>query len=131
LSTLHTNSAAGAIVRLQDMGIENYLIGATLRGVVSQRLVRTICAKCQGADGRPGCSRCRGSGYSGRLVTYEILEVSDDVRRSIDTSGSESNIEQQAINDGMVQLRRHASGLVARGVTTEAEVARVVELMRS
>lgn len=131
LSTLHTNSAAGAIVRLQDMGIENYLISATLRGIVSQRLVRTICTKCMGATDHTSCSQCHGSGYSGRSVTYEILEVSEDVRRAIDASATEGDIQKQAILAGMTQLCEHAESLVTRGITTPAEVARVIELMRS
>ncbi len=130
LSTLHTNSAAGAITRLQDMGIENYLVSATLRGVISQRLIRTTCKACHGVVAETSCSHCRGTGFSGRRVTYEILEVSDELKRSIDTALPQTAIEKQAENDGMQALRKHAYSLVERGITTSAEVARVIELAK-
>lgn len=130
LSTLHTNSAAGAITRLQDMGIENYLVSATLRGVISQRLIRTTCKACHGIVAEASCSHCRGTGFSGRRVTYEILEVSDELKRSIDTALPQTEIEKQAENDGMQALRKHAYSLVERGITTSAEVARVIELAK-
>lgn len=127
LSTLHTNNAAGAISRLRDMGIESYLLEATLRGVISQRLLRSVCTTCSGAAGA-GCKTCHESGFSGRRVTYEILEVTEQVRQAISDGLPEGDIEVLANANGMQSILAHAHSLVARGLTTMSEVARVVDL---
>jgi general secretion pathway protein E len=130
LSTLHTNSAIGAISRLQDMGIEGYLLEATLRGVVSQRLLRRACFSCHGSKvtDTVACPSCRGTGFHGRQVTYEILEITDDIRRAIVSSTLQKDIELIAREGGMLPVRDHADRLVRDGVTTKAEIARVVDL---
>lgn len=130
LSTLHTNSAIGAISRLQDMGIEGYLLEATLRGVVSQRLLRRACSTCHGSKvtDMVACPSCRGTGFHGRQVTYEILEITDDIRQAIVSSTMQKDIELIAREGGMLPIRDHADRLVRDGVTTKAEIARVVDL---
>jgi general secretion pathway protein E len=125
LSTLHTNSAAGAVTRLRDMGIEDYLIGATVKGIVGQRLLRRICS-CQAEAAADGCDKCGGSGYSGRTVTHEIVEVSDALARLISGGAGEEALTDHLRGLGVKTLAEHARGLAQRGVTTAAEVARAV-----
>jgi general secretion pathway protein E len=132
-STLHTNSAAGALTRLVDMGIDGYLIGATIRAVVAQRLVRTTCIECQGANrapvtgNDPACSRCRGTGYSGRTVIYEIMEVSRELGAMISKGATEEELRDHARLSGILSMTKHAEKLVAQGITTREEVQRVLE----
>jgi general secretion pathway protein E len=125
LSTLHTNSAAGAVTRLRDMGIEDYLIGATVKGIVGQRLLRKICT-CRAEAGADGCDKCGGSGYSGRTVTHEIVEVSDALARLISGGAGEEALTDHLRGFGVKTLAEHAHGLAQSGVTTAAEVARAV-----
>ena len=129
LTTLHTNSAAGALTRLTDMGIEPYLIAATVRGIAAQRLVRTHCRSCSG-HGVSGaaCKACGGSGYSGRTVVYEILEVSPKIASMVNSAAQESDIFEQARNEGMTTLAEHGMKLVGEGRTSAQEVARAVRL---
>jgi general secretion pathway protein E len=132
-STLHTNSAAGALTRLLDMGVDGYLIGATIRAVVAQRLVRKLCPRCGGhaREGSNGsgkiCEACRGTGYSGRTVTYEILEVTPDLRALIGEGASEDQLQRQVRARGSASMADHAELLVARGLTSREEVQRVLE----
>ena len=145
-STLHTNDAAGAITRLQDMGVESYLISSSMLGVQAQRLVRRVCTECaetldmtgdeaevlglKPEDMHPvrrgkGCERCADTGYRGRVGLYELLNMSDEIRHLI-TSGADANvIRQQAIREGMVTLREDALDKLRRGLTTPEEVVRV------
>lgn len=127
-STLHTNSASEAITRLRDMGIEPYLIAATLRGVVAQRLLRSCCPNCRlkGED-ESTCTQCNGSGFSGRTVCYEILMGSKEFSESISSGLSSGDLENQAKHFGMVGLQDHARSLIAANKTTHAETARVLE----
>ncbi len=125
LSTLHTNSAVGAITRLRDMGIEDYLIGATVKGIVGQRLVRKICA-CQGAARFPACTHCGGSGFAGRTVTHEIVDVRDNVALLISEGVHEESLQNLLQADGMQTIAQHAQELVRLGVTSPGEVARTV-----
>jgi general secretion pathway protein E len=125
-STLHTNSAAGALTRLLDMGIDGYLIGATVRAVAAQRLLRKVCAGCGGAGGAD-CPSCHGSGYSGRTVTYEILEITPDLAAMISAGATEASLQARAQAQGMQPMARHAADLIASGTTTVEEVARVLE----
>jgi len=145
-STLHTNDAAGAITRLQDMGVDGYLISSSVLCVQAQRLVRRICNDC----GEPhtitadeeqilqinaahyphvrrgkGCERCGETGYRGRIGLYELLVMSDTIRHEI-AIGSDSNvIRAQAIKEGMKTLRQDALEKLAAGMTTPEEVVRV------
>jgi general secretion pathway protein E len=123
LSTLHTNSAAGALTRLLDIGVDGYLIGATIRAVVAQRLVRRSCAGCGGA----GCAACHGSGYAGRTVTYEIMEVGRELATMISAGATEAELHTRALAQGLVPMAAHAGRLAAAGTTTTSEVRRVLE----
>jgi general secretion pathway protein E len=125
LSTLHTNSAAGAVTRLRDMGIEDYLIGATVKGIVGQRLLRKTCL-CQKLSMQAGCADCGGSGYSGRTVTYEIVEVTDPVARMISNGSPEEGILDELCRLGVKTMKEHARSLAECNVTTLAEIARAV-----
>jgi type IV pilus assembly protein PilB len=144
-STLHTNDAPSSIARLLDLGLEPFLVTATLEGIVAQRLVRTICTRCKEAftpteemllqlgltpdqiGGRTfyrgtGCDFCRGTGYSGRIGIYEIMILDDNLRDLIMKRSSTNVIRQAARKRGMRSLRQ--SGLLAiyDGVTTIEEV---------
>jgi general secretion pathway protein E len=145
-STLHTNDAAGAVTRLQDMGIESYLISSSLIATMAQRLVRKVCEHCaetyplsqEEADilavnpqqyphvrrGR-GCERCATTGYRGRLGLYELLLVSDNVRHVIGSGGDANQIRNQATQEGMRTLRQDALEKLSQGITTPEEIVRV------
>ena len=147
LSTLHTNSAAGAIVRLQEMGVPSYLISSALLGVVAQRLVRKICPYCQtdleveGEDalklsggkekklllhrGR-GCNLCHKTGYRGREAVNEVLVIDDDIRSLILKNATERELTTTAKEKGMSTLEENALRKVATGITTLEEMYRVV-----
>lgn len=151
-STLHTNDAAGAITRLGEMGIEPFLTASTLVGVVAQRLVRILCPHCRwpleagaaelleaapdfpiapGEDRvkiyRPaGCVRCGGTGYRGRTGVFELLVVSEPIRRLVLSRASASEIRETAIREGMVTMRQNGFQKVREGITSVEEVLRVV-----
>lgn len=129
LTTLHTNSAAGAVTRLRDMGVEEYLIAATLRGVIAQRLVRVLCP-CgkseEGGSSGAACHSCAGQGYSGRRAIYEILRMSPALSAALEARASEAEIEEQAIADGMITVAACAERLVREGVTDRKEISRVL-----
>jgi len=145
LSTLHTNDAPSAITRLRDIGMDAYLIAATIRLVIAQRLTRKICGACrqphpltseesraiqalcpeaggwsyqQGA----GCGNCNRTGYWGRTAALEFLEISDSLRDSIGTGRAEYAIRQQAMEQGMQPLIRNGLEKASRGITSAAEV---------
>lgn len=96
LSTLHTNDAISTITRLKDMGIDLYLISASLIGVISQRLVKKTCVYCQGE----GCEKCKKSGYLGRTIVYEILQIDDEIRTYINDLNKWDQIRKIAIERG-------------------------------
>jgi general secretion pathway protein E/type IV pilus assembly protein PilB len=145
-STLHTNDAAGAYMRLCDMGVEPFLVASTVEGVMAQRLVRKLCANCRetyqpkrgelpedfpidrlaGKLWRPGgCEQCRGTGYRGRMGIYELL-VSNQEIRDLSTRRAPSNlIKEAAIRAGMQTLRCDGWDKVLAGTTTVDEVLRV------
>src|SRR6185295_19951304 len=100
---LHTNSAAGAIARLMDMGIEPYLISSSLIAVVAQRLVRLLCKDCQGQ----GCHNCYQKGYKGRSGLYELMPLNEEMRRLIARKASTDEIETLAGHFGMTLLRQN------------------------
>lgn len=147
LSTLHTNSAAGAIVRMLDMDIEPFMLSGTLTGIVAQRLVRRLCRACrepiEALDETSaqflgtrttdstvyravGCDRCGGTGYMGRTVVEEALLVNRAVRRLIRTGAPEEQIDAVARESGMVPLRESAVRLVLAGETTVDEAIRSI-----
>jgi type IV pilus assembly protein PilB len=146
LSTLHTNDAAGAITRLDDMGIEPFLISSSVILTCAQRLVRRICTNCREEfvpepemierlgvsldDGAvfyhgAGCDRCKGRGYLGRVAIIEALPVSEAIRRLIIKRASAAVIKNQAVSEGMKSLRMAGISKAAEGVTTLEEVWRV------
>ncbi len=147
-STLHTNDAASAITRLVDLGVAPYLIGATVIGVLAQRLVRTLCPACKQPDPattretlqqvtrpwklsgeirpyRPvGCLDCRMTGYRGRAGLYELLGVTEAARAAIHPLPDAARLRAQALADGLRPLRVAGAMKVAEGVTTIEEVLR-------
>jgi general secretion pathway protein E len=129
LSTLHTNSAAGAVTRLLDMGAEDYLLASTLVGVLAQRLVRKRCHSCLGQTSRQSsdhCKVCNGSGFSGRTAVHELLRVSDDIEALIARRAATRAIHAAAVSGGMSSLWSSGLELVKSGSTTLAELNRVV-----
>lgn len=129
LSTLHTNDAVGSFSRLRDMGIEPFLLEATVRGVIAQRLVRQCCVKCRGkGNGDFACTSCGGSGFKGRRATYEILEISEGLRDAIVSGAQQDVLHRIAREDGMVRMRDHAFALATTGATTHAEAIRVIDM---
>ena len=139
VSTLHTNSAASTITRLEDMGIEPYLLADALVGVIAQRLVRRLCPECKKPRKATeeekillnievdrevqvyqpcGCSKCDNVGYKGRIGVYEIMEVTHDLKRVIAKNGNADMIKQKALEEGMSTLRMSATQCVLEGITT-------------
>ncbi|MBF8724562.1 GspE/PulE family protein [Pseudomonas putida] len=123
LSTLHTNDACAAIIRLQELGVADYLIKATLIAVMAQRLVRTLCRQCQGREA-VSCRMCRGTGFHGRTGLFELLEPSDNLRALIGPHTDLAQLRRQAQADGLVDLRRCGEAKVACGQTLADEVLR-------
>jgi len=146
-STLHTNDAAGAVSRLLEMGVEDYLLASSLLGVLAQRLVRKVCEKCRrsaeitptvqrelGGDGTPvqvyegtGCEDCAQTGYRGRSGIFELLQMNDVIRPLILKRSSADMIKDAAVQQGMRTLREDGWHKVRTGVTTVAEVVRVTQ----
>jgi general secretion pathway protein E/type IV pilus assembly protein PilB len=122
-STLHTNDAPGAVIRLLDLGVEPFLVAAALRAVVAQRLVRRICPTCGGppAPVRP-CPECAGTGYRGRVGIFELLVVDDKVRELIQTGAGATRLRQQARAGGMRTLREDGLRKAREKATTVEEV---------
>ena len=152
-STLHTNDAPSAVVRLLELGVPDYLLEATLNGVLAQRLVRTLCPACKAPGGdlsdevwdsiggawkiakpalvyRPvGCPECRQTGYRGRTGIYELLTVSEGFGRLIRESGEMHALRRQSVADGMKPLRIAGAMKVVEGVTTADEVLKVTSAL--
>ena len=140
-STLHTNDAPSAITRLTDMGMENYLITSSVVAVLAQRLVRVICEHCKGESGTRiapdgntvvcyagrGCELCFGSGYSGRMGIFELMELGDEIRQLIMRNADAASITNVARRNGMRNLREDGWLKVMNGVTTADEVMRVTQ----
>jgi len=146
LSTLHTNSAAGAIPRLLEMGVEAYLLASTLVAVVAQRLLRKLCPHCAAPDPEPdrkelralgltvkdaqrlrrpvGCEQCGGSGYAGRRAVAEVLAVTPTVAGLIGVAEGRAGIAEAARSEGMVLMEEDARELVLRGETSLTEAVR-------
>lgn len=123
LSTLHTNDAASAVVRLLDLGIEPYLVSSSLSTVLAQRLVRTIHRACSGV----GCAECVSTGFKGRTGLFELLLLDDAIRQMVCERASVVCIKQSAQRSGMTTLREAGRRLVASGATTMPEVDRVID----
>lgn len=121
-STLHTNDCASAVTRLVDLGVEPFLVSASLTQVLAQRLVRTVHRPCSGN----GCAECLHSGYLGRVGVFEHFVVDSAIREIITKAGSLQLLQDAAKRNGMKTLEEEARRLVREGVTTETEFARVV-----
>ncbi|MBT7308985.1 MAG: type II/IV secretion system protein [Gammaproteobacteria bacterium] len=148
-STLHTNDAAGAITRLEDMGVEPYLLSSSVLAILAQRLVRRVCPHCREetspteeecrvleitrselpiiSRGR-GCERCGESGYRGRIGLYELLTIPDSIRNAINESQDASSIRTIALQEGMRTLRQDGVDKIQQQLTTPEEVLRVTRL---
>lgn len=149
LSTIHTNDAVGTIERLEDIGVEPYLIATALRAVISQRLVRRICPKCKKSYEATaeevrrlglstehkhifyrgeGCADCFNTGYRGRIGVFEILEITPEIRPLISRQAGRPAIEQElaSTHSEFKTLRENAIQLVEEGITTAEEVQRVI-----
>jgi general secretion pathway protein E len=130
LATLHTNDAPSAIPRLVDIGIEPYLITSSLMGVLAQRLVRRRCVTCKGTFADPvtglRCEGCYGTGYKGRLAVYELMPMTDQIRRVTAERADATLLTEAARASGFRTMRDDAMEKVAAGLTDEAEVYRVL-----
>ncbi|MBE1291347.1 MAG: type II secretion system protein GspE [Rhodobacteraceae bacterium] len=146
-SSLHANGSVGAVVRLRDLGVEDYLIAATLRGVIAQRLLRRLCPECRRSQAPTdeeaaqfvrhglsvpeqinvavGCASCDGAGYAGRVGIFEMVDVGDALRAAIDAGASEAALKEVALRETET-LAGQGLMQVARGETSLHEVQRVV-----
>ena len=151
LSSLHATDGVGALLRFTDMGIEGFLIASSVIGIVAQRLVRKTCDGCKvpsppnaeeiefaASLGVPapaelfhgqGCSRCNGTGYYDRLGVFEVLTMTDEIKRLVIGKSSHKEILEAAVKAGMVPLRLDAWDKIVGGVTTVAEVLRSVYII--
>ncbi len=146
-SSLHANGSLGSVVRLRDLGLDDFLIASTLRGVIAQRLLRRLCAECKSghapsaSEGEyfsrhglavpeqiwapKGCAQCENSGYSGRVGIFEMVEVTEELRQAIDDGVSETELKHQALS-AADSLTGQGLGEVSAGTSSLAEVLRVV-----
>ena len=156
LSTLHTNDAATALPRLIDMGIEPFLVASTVNIIIGQRLVRKICEKCKASSiktfdemaklfaadvvkkhfgdtkeirvyGGTGCEVCHTTGYSGRIGIFEILELSEEIKKLITQKADSDMIAKKAIEEGMATMMEDGLDKIQLGITTIEEVMRVTK----
>ena len=156
LSTLHTNDAATALPRLIDMGIEPFLVASTVNIIIGQRLVRKICEKCKASSIKPfdemaklfaadvvkkhfgdtkeirvyggtGCEVCHTTGYSGRIGIFEILELSEEIKKLITQKADSDMIAKKAIEEGMATMMEDGLDKIQLGITTIEEVMRVTK----
>jgi general secretion pathway protein E len=153
LTTLHTETAAAAVPRLLDLGVENFLLKSTLRAAIAQRLVRQLCDRCKAprpltaddlaADPRfaalgfqggeivhdpKGCERCGGTGYRGRVGIFEILELTEELRSLIGTRADSVTLDTAAVKAGMTTMVDDGIAKCRAGVTSAAEVLRVTAI---
>src|SRR5207247_3971683 len=133
LSTLHTNDAPSAVSRLTDMGIEPFLVASAVDCVVAQRLARKLCESCKkpseempGAFEPEGCVRCGGTGYKGRVGLFEVMTVTSEMHHLIVERASVEAMSELAVAQGMRRLRDDGMDKVHAGITSMAEVARVI-----
>ena len=130
-TTLHANDSCSAVFRMLEMGVEPYLLSATLNGVVAQRLVRKLCPHCKqiredGTYSAGGCENCRSTGYSGRLALHEIFRVDKNLRALILNSRNLDEIRSAAIENGLKTLADDAHEKIRAGLTTVDEIQRVL-----
>jgi type IV pilus assembly protein PilB len=153
LSTLHTDNAPSVVTRLMDLGAESYVIASALVGVVAQRLVRRLCVHCRRQYTPPadvlrslniaeadaaaipfyksvGCDQCNHTGYRGRIGIYEVMKVTDKLRRLITIKSTEDQLREAAVGGGMITLGEDGLAKVKSGITTPEELLRVVTEVR-
>ena len=148
LSSIHANDAVGVLFRLVDLGVEPYLISSTLVGIVAQRMIRRICPNCRAASqpsveeqiayaeemkeqpttfySGAGCNLCANTGYRGRTGLFELLVMSEEIRRMLLSNASSSEIKTQALKEGLVTMKRDGMLKVKEGITSVSEVLRSV-----
>ena len=151
LATLHAPTAAGAVQSMLNLGVQPHFFASSFRGVIAQRLVRTLCPKCRVGldlseapmtfddvrpwlgqyDGRQlftatGCDQCGKSGYAGRTGVFEVLNVTPTIRRLVNAHAPSKELEQLAVGEGMFEFRRAGLLKVAQGQTNTEEIVRVV-----
>lgn len=155
-STLHTNDCASTVGRIVDIGVPGYMVSSSLTMVVAQRLMRRLCVHCKEEDPEAkkdkqflikngfdqdeidaikilrakGCSKCNGKGYKGRVAVYEIMEVTEAVKKAITAQVPEDQLRKTAIKEGMVTLRQDALQKVKDGVSTMSEVLKNTALVK-
>lgn len=148
VSTVHTNGSAATITRLEDMGIESYLLADSITGIIAQRLVRRLCPDCKetryadevemkllGLEGQKprkicvphpgGCPKCNGTGYYGRIGIYEIMEMTSHLKQIVAKSLGTKELEEEARKEGLRTLRDNAAAYVLDGVTSISEMLKV------
>ncbi|MEG1942425.1 MAG: ATPase, T2SS/T4P/T4SS family, partial [Angelakisella sp.] len=143
LSTLHTNDAVSTIVRLEDMGVQPYLLASSLVGVIAQRLVKKVCPHCveeytideatrqqlglktSSLRRGHGCHLCNGTGYKGRIAIHEVFPVDRTVRQMINHSANMDDVYDYALEQGMVTLGAEARRLTEAGITTVEELRKI------
>jgi type IV pilus assembly protein PilB len=146
-TTLHTNDAPSSIARLLDLGVEPFLLTATIEGVVAQRLIRKICERCKtpyeptesqlselgltldDVKGKKffygtGCDKCNNTGYRGRLGLYEIMLFNDEIRELVMANASTNVLRSASVKNGMTLLRQNGLAAIYDGVTTIEEVVK-------
>jgi len=156
LSTLHTNDSATSLPRLIDLGVEPFLIASTVNTIIAQRLVRKICEKCRFSEIIPlpdiqkllppdivaqtfpqngdirlykgkGCAICHSTGYQGRIALFEVLEISETIKKLITDQADATTIYKEAQKEGMQTMLRDGIEKVIAGVTTLEEIVRVTK----
>ena len=148
VSTVHTNGSAATITRLEDMGIESYLLADSITGIIAQRLVRRLCPDCKetryadevemkllGLEGQKprkicvphpgGCPKCNGTGYYGRIGIYEIMEMTSHLKQIVAKSLGTKELEEEARKEGLRTLRDNAAAYVLDGMTSISEMLKV------
>ena len=145
LSTLHTNDAISAVMRLSDMGIEKYMVTSALTGVVAQRLLKRVCPECSREHiiseeeaemtGLPvgtvtkvgrGCLSCGNTGYAGRIAIYEFVLVTKELRKAIISGATQDELLQIAKGQGMISLKDSCKDLLLNGITSVKEAVRII-----
>lgn len=125
-STLHAGSACGVVGRLLDMGVEPFLLTSSIKGVLNQRLLRSVCTTCHAGSNNSGCASCGGSGYRGRFLVAELLTFDSAFRKAVLAKADVEVLESIAARSGLQTIRDAANAAIRAGRTTQNEVDRVL-----